>query len=170
MPLTPSFTCIILYIMYSASFDSKNYYIFFLYQLKGYLLSESFLASRTCPSSEFTCDNGGCVSRSWLCDGDNDCGDNSDETGQQCGEMCLKKLCLSWMCRKNGNSIAFVKSYMAGLFSLSLVTIFIPMRQRNCIKPPFLVMAITRLVNPPVWGMGSWCKRHNDKSRWCITL
>lgn len=69
---------------------------FFMYQLKGYLLSQSFLASRTCPSSEFTCDNGGCVSRSWLCDGDDDCGDNSDETGQQCGEICLKKLiCLS---------------------------------------------------------------------------
>ena len=90
--LTPSFICIILYIMYS--FDSKNYYIFYV-SVERYLLSQSFLASRTCPSSEFTCDNGGCVSRSWLCDGDDDCGDNSDETGQQCGEICLKKLCLS---------------------------------------------------------------------------
>ena len=100
-----------------------------MYQLKGgYLLSQSFLASRTCPSSEFTCDNGGCVSRSWLCDGDDDCGDNSDETGQQCGEICLKKLIyLSWMCRKKGISIVFVQNYMADLFSLShMLLIFQP--------------------------------------------
>ena len=132
--LTPSFICIILYIMYS--FDSENYYIFCV-SVERYLLSQSFLASRTCPSSEFTCDNGGCVSRSWLCDGDDDCGDNSDETGQQCGEICLKKLCLSWMCRKKGISIVFVKNYMADLFSLSHVTNFPPMGQCNCIKHPF---------------------------------
>lgn len=128
-----------------------------MYQLKGYLLSQSFLASRTCPSSEFTCDNGGCVSRSWLCDGDDDCGDNSDETGQQCGEICLKKLCLSWMCRKKGISIVVVKNYMADLFSLSHVTNFPPMGQCNCIKCSFSHSLITRPIAPfqfEAWGHG----------------
>ena len=32
---------------------------------------------------EFTCDSGECISESYQCDGQNDCGDNSDE--QNCG-------------------------------------------------------------------------------------
>ncbi|XP_044737265.1 sortilin-related receptor-like [Chrysoperla carnea] len=33
----------------------------------------------SCPTHEFTCDNGNCIPSSWTCDGDNDCGDESDE-------------------------------------------------------------------------------------------
>ena len=36
-----------------------------------------------CNSDEFTCDNGECKPQYYVCDGDNDCGDNSDEQG--CG-------------------------------------------------------------------------------------
>ena len=32
-----------------------------------------------CSSTQFTCDNGNCITASWECDTDNDCGDNSDE-------------------------------------------------------------------------------------------
>ena len=35
--------------------------------------------NHTCSSDEFTCANGRCTPMSWLCDGDNDCGDMSDE-------------------------------------------------------------------------------------------
>ena len=35
----------------------------------------------SCYLSDFTCDNGGCVGFSKKCNGDNDCGDNSDEAG-----------------------------------------------------------------------------------------
>ena len=33
----------------------------------------------SCRYDEFRCNNGSCVPKSYLCDGDNDCGDRSDE-------------------------------------------------------------------------------------------
>ena len=37
-----------------------------------------------CTDDEFTCDNGLCIPARWICDGDNDCGDFSDE--QNCSK------------------------------------------------------------------------------------
>ena len=34
----------------------------------------------TCRASEFLCANNRCIQNNWVGDGDNDCGDNSDET------------------------------------------------------------------------------------------
>lgn len=48
-----------------------------------YLSSPSVSAApRECEEDEFQCQNGYCIRSLWHCDGDNDCGDNSDE---QCG-------------------------------------------------------------------------------------
>ena len=42
--------------------------------------------TRTCFGDLFTCDNGNCIPRIYICDGDNDCLDNSDEDSRhQCG-------------------------------------------------------------------------------------
>lgn len=37
-----------------------------------------------CPAQTFTCNNTVCVHEMWVCDGDNDCGDGSDEATKLC--------------------------------------------------------------------------------------
>ncbi|CAH1246976.1 TLL1 [Branchiostoma lanceolatum] len=57
-----------------------------------------------CSAGEFGCANGGCITDSWICDGDNDCGDMSDE--QDCGACgggrfeCANGNCITsdWVC------------------------------------------------------------------------
>lgn len=38
-----------------------------------------FKAGHTCSVDYFQCANNNCVPKYWQCDGDDDCGDNSDE-------------------------------------------------------------------------------------------
>ena len=38
-----------------------------------------FPPDQTCTADEFTCDNGNCIQKKWLCDHEDDCGDGSDE-------------------------------------------------------------------------------------------
>lgn len=52
----------------------------------------SFLSSflpvgRLCPNDEFQCNNTLCKPLAWKCDGEDDCGDNSDENPEVCREF-----------------------------------------------------------------------------------
>lgn len=63
---------------------------------------------KTCNPSQFTCTNGNCIPQSMVCDGNNDCWDNSDEAPElQCGEIALSHLFIT-MCEGNtGNLVIF---------------------------------------------------------------
>jgi len=48
-------------------------------------LSVLFADNRECdPETEFACKNGHCIPKLWMCDFDNDCGDDSDEPAYMC--------------------------------------------------------------------------------------
>ncbi len=70
------------------------------------LLKIKFLAEPTCSASEFQCGSGRCVPVTFKCDGENDCGDYTDETGcvnVTCSSsqfLCENRRCIpsTWKC------------------------------------------------------------------------
>ena len=48
----------------------------------------SLQPGQNCTGDQFQCDNQLCVSRVWTCDGDNDCGDHSDENNCEIQKEC----------------------------------------------------------------------------------
>ncbi|EDV19474.1 uncharacterized protein TRIADDRAFT_62104 [Trichoplax adhaerens] len=80
--------------------------------------------SSSCKSNQFTCNNHKCIPKSWHCDHDNDCGDNSDELG------CSFQTCASWQftcsdgrCISNFRKCDFIKDCRDGSDEL------------NCVRP-----------------------------------
>lgn len=60
--------------------------IYFIFQFLSYLFD--LLADRTCAPGLVKCDTTNiCILSSSLCDGYNNCGDNSDENPLFCGEL-----------------------------------------------------------------------------------
>lgn len=58
-------------------------------QLKQQFFIVFSSAGRHCPLDEFQCNNTLCKPLAWKCDGEDDCGDNSDENPEVCSEYSL---------------------------------------------------------------------------------
>lgn len=61
------------------------------------LLLPGAVTVRTCPLDEFQCNNTLCKPLAWKCDGEDDCGDNSDENPEECCECCRVASPCSWL-------------------------------------------------------------------------
>lgn len=64
-------------------------------------VNEGYCSFHTCGPIEYRCGNGRCIFKSWKCDHENDCGDNTDEEGcayESCAEgefTCANQRCIS---------------------------------------------------------------------------
>ena len=69
----------------SSSMNYTYYHYHYCFnQVIYFLVTLVLFINIGCDSNEFTCQNGNCIRDSWKCDGDNDCGDGSDE--RDCGK------------------------------------------------------------------------------------
>ena len=67
---------------YFEVYDCLKFCRFYTYDMFLYSISKG--TSPTCRSTEFSCVNQKCIPKDWACNGENDCGDDSDELNCTC--------------------------------------------------------------------------------------
>lgn len=71
----------------------------------------------TCPADRFKCQNNRCIPLRWLCDGDNDCGNDEDESNSTCSGIV--------------RSVQFNIQFHTRLINVALMLLFIVLCELN---------------------------------------
>ena len=75
-----------------------------------FITDEQDCTNKTCEENQFRCDNGRCIPNTWKCDGENDCGDSSDE-----GDFCAEKTCAYFQVSQNLLKKIFLNTTISNL-------------------------------------------------------
>lgn len=122
--------------MFSPTYDTEGVNAnSWMLQFSSYL---RILVGRHCPLDEFQCNNTLCKPLGWKCDGEDDCGDNSDENPEECGEN---------HCSSHGGSI--YKAFDSLLAYCSVASL----------KFPLFFCALVKFQCPPTRQF----RCHNDR-------
>ncbi len=93
-------------------FFSSNAFAIIITEAITILVCLYFAAYPTCNAEQFVCTSGRCVAASFQCDGDNDCGDNSDEKEDYCCKWILLKC--TFPCLSTARSPISISMFISG--------------------------------------------------------
>jgi dystroglycan 1 len=113
--------------------------------------------SGKCEPNEFACRNGKCVQKMWVCDSDDDCGDNSDEMQCDvgvfahvlCAECRRRRDRASGVVRRSSNAVRSNSVYRAAIIAMARTTVRTAAMKSDAVSMCSLLITHTHVAVKP---------------------